>query len=131
MRPAIRFFMFPAIVLALIAAVLIGGGLGVAQDTTGSPLCPGETPAGSPAADAASPEPGTIGDPVASPVGSPVADACATPSAGGDGDEFTIDMVDIAFVPDELTIPADTEVTILLPNDGVALHNFKIDELDI
>ncbi|MDQ3412891.1 MAG: cupredoxin domain-containing protein [Chloroflexota bacterium] len=40
-------------------------------------------------------------------------------------------MVDIAFVPTELTIPADTEVTILLPNTGAALHNFNIDELDI
>lgn len=40
-------------------------------------------------------------------------------------------MVDIAFSPDTITIPADTDVTINLPNNGVALHDFNIDELDI
>ena len=31
----------------------------------------------------------------------------------------------------ELSIPADTEVTVSLPNEGVTLHNFSIDELGI
>jgi uncharacterized cupredoxin-like copper-binding protein len=48
--------------------------------------------------------------------------------AGGD---VTVDMVDIAFMPNEITIPANTDVTIMLPNKGVAVHNFNIDELDI
>ncbi|MBA2519036.1 MAG: cupredoxin domain-containing protein [Chloroflexia bacterium] len=118
MQRAIRIFLFPAMLIAIFGAV-IGGGLGVAQDTAGDPECPEASPAASPDA-----------SPIASPAGSPVADACATPTAGGNG-EFTIEMVDIAFVPTELTIPADTEVTILLPNTGAALHNFNIDELDI
>jgi len=38
---------------------------------------------------------------------------------------------DIYFEPAEFSIPADTDVTVLLPNDGVTLHNFSIDELGI
>lgn len=64
---------------------------------------------------------------------------CGTPNPeGSSGDnveaqttEFTVEMVDIAFSPDTITIPADTDVTINLPNNGVALHDFNIDELDI
>jgi Cu-Zn family superoxide dismutase len=53
----------------------------------------------------------------------------ATPGAGtpGAGTAVTIDMVDIAFEPDELTIPADTDVTVRLPNLGQTVHNFNID----
>jgi nitrite reductase (NO-forming) len=40
-------------------------------------------------------------------------------------------MVDIAFEPTEVTIPANTDVTITLPNNGVAVHNFNIDELGV
>jgi uncharacterized cupredoxin-like copper-binding protein len=40
-------------------------------------------------------------------------------------------MVDIAFDPKALTIPANTDVTISLPNTGAAQHNFSIDELNI
>ncbi len=43
----------------------------------------------------------------------------------------TIEMVDIAFEPKEVTIPADTDVTVTLPNAGAAAHNFHIDELNI
>lgn len=38
---------------------------------------------------------------------------------------------DIYFEPNEITIPANTDVTVTLPNEGVALHNFAISELDI
>jgi uncharacterized cupredoxin-like copper-binding protein len=38
---------------------------------------------------------------------------------------------DIVFEPDEATIPANTDVTFTLPNEGVTAHNFSIDELDI
>jgi uncharacterized cupredoxin-like copper-binding protein/mono/diheme cytochrome c family protein len=38
---------------------------------------------------------------------------------------------DIYFEPTEVTIPADTDVPFTLPNDGVTLHNFSIDELGI
>jgi uncharacterized cupredoxin-like copper-binding protein len=43
----------------------------------------------------------------------------------------TVEMVDLAFVPAELTIPADTDVTIALPNTGAATHDFTIDDLGI
>ncbi len=38
---------------------------------------------------------------------------------------------DIYFEPDELTIPADVDVVVSLPNEGASLHNFAIDELGI
>ena len=45
--------------------------------------------------------------------------------------EFTVESHDIYFQPTEIEFPADTEVTILLPNLGAAPHNFSIDALDI
>jgi plastocyanin len=66
--------------------------------------------------------------------------AAATPAAGGEeqaaaeegaGEAATVESYDIYFEPDELTIPADTDVPVQLPNEGVALHNFSIDELGI
>lgn len=61
----------------------------------------------------------------------------ATPGAGAEAgdlatsDQFTVESHDIFFTPTELAVPADTEVTILLPNLGAAPHNFSIDELGI
>ncbi len=63
----------------------------------------------------------------------------AAPDAGGGedagdeaaSDQFTIESHDIFFVPTEIDVPSDTEVTILLPNLGAAPHNFSIDALDI
>lgn len=43
----------------------------------------------------------------------------------------TVTSFDIYFEPKEVTIPADTDVTFTLPNDGVTLHDFSIDELGI
>ncbi len=54
----------------------------------------------------------------------------ASPAAGG-GATMNVDMIDIDFVPTELTIPANTDVTITLPNKGAAIHNFVIEELGI
>jgi glucose/arabinose dehydrogenase/plastocyanin len=71
------------------------------------------------------------------PEGEGPADATAeagTPAAstgGGAAQETTVELVDIAFVPDELTIPANTDVTVSLPNTGAALHTFTIEELGI
>src|SRR5829696_8897137 len=65
------------------------------------------------------------------------APADASPGAGGEAgdvatsDQFTVESHDIAFVPTEIEVPSDTEVTILLPNLGASPHNFSIDELDI
>ena len=48
-------------------------------------------------------------------------------SAANVGGGPTVTMVDIAFDPAHLTIAANTDVTIDLPNNGTAIHNFNID----
>jgi plastocyanin len=58
----------------------------------------------------------------------PMADVGAAPAAAG---AIVVETYDIYFEPTELTIPADTDVTVTLPNDGVTLHNFSVDELGI
>lgn len=110
--------MYRTAVLVVGLAVALGlGALAVAQDAT-------------PPADEACPSPGA-GTPAASPEAmagaTPEASPAACPPADGDGEAMTIEMVDIAFNPDTLTIPADTDVTIELPNNGAAIHNFNID----
>lgn len=41
-----------------------------------------------------------------------------------------IAMKDIAFAPQELTIPANVNVTISVPNQGATIHDFNIDDLN-
>ncbi len=55
----------------------------------------------------------------------PVAAASTAPA------QATIDAYDIYFDPKALTIAANTDVTIALPNEGAASHNFSIDALGI
>lgn len=52
----------------------------------------------------------------------------ATPEPSGD---ITIEMIDVAFIPAEISIPANTDVRIVLPNAGAVVHNFNVDELGI
>lgn len=79
---------------------------------------PGEGESGSPTA--------------ASPVAASPVSGDSTPVAPvAAGDTFEVVSHDIFFEPDTLTIPADTTVTLVLPNQGAAQHNFAIDELDI
>ncbi len=67
--------------------------------------------------------------PEASPEGSPQASPEASPGASPvAGEQVEIVSYDIYFEPKEVTIPADTDVTIVLPNEGVTLHNFSIDD---
>jgi nitrite reductase (NO-forming) len=61
--------------------------------------------------------------PEASPGASPAAGG--TPGAGG-ANEITIASYDIYFDPKDVSIPADKDVTITLPNHGVTGHNFSI-----
>jgi plastocyanin len=72
---------------------------------------------------------------IASPIASPSPMPSPSPVASGGQQaaqtEFTVEMVDIAFNPTELRIPANTDVTITLPNNGVAVHNFNVDELGV
>jgi uncharacterized cupredoxin-like copper-binding protein/mono/diheme cytochrome c family protein len=61
-------------------------------------------------------------------------DQAAQEAAGEAPDAATAQVVtafDIYFEPKAITIPANTEVTFTLPNDGAAPHNFSIDELSI
>lgn len=61
--------------------------------------------------------------------------AAGAPAAGGSDEaasqEVTITMHDIYFDPAELTIPANTPVKVVLPNQGAAVHDFSIDSLGI
>ena len=68
------------------------------------------------------------------PVATPPAEATpATPApeATPVAETVTVESHDIYFQPAEITIPANTPVTFVLPNLGVAPHNFVVDELDI
>jgi uncharacterized cupredoxin-like copper-binding protein len=64
--------------------------------------------------------------------GTPVAGE-ATPAVGGESTAAPVEIVshDIFFEPDTLTILANTDVTVSLPNQGVSAHNFSIDALGI
>ena len=59
----------------------------------------------------------------------------ATPEAGGETGEAAMEVTvvshDIFFEPTRLTIPANTNVKFILPNEGAAAHDFSIDELDV
>jgi plastocyanin/glucose/arabinose dehydrogenase len=50
----------------------------------------------------------------------------ATPAASA-----SVDLVDIAFNPTTLTIPANTDVTVTLNDTGVSPHNFNINALNV
>lgn len=77
----------------------------------------------------ASPSPAANSTACASPIAaSPV--AVASPAAGCEP-AFEIDLVDLAFQPNDLTIPANMSVQLTLANKGLALHNFGIDALHI
>ena len=56
----------------------------------------------------------------------------ASPTATtGSGQAPTLNLEDIKFNPTELTIPANTDVTINLINSGTSVHTFDIDALNI
>jgi uncharacterized cupredoxin-like copper-binding protein len=60
-----------------------------------------------------------------SPEASPEASPGASPVAGN---EVEIEAHDIFFDPKEVTIKADTEITIKVPNKGVTQHTFVIND---
>jgi plastocyanin len=74
------------------------------------------------------PESTPDGSPEASPNASPGASPMASPSAGGERIEVT--AVDIKFEEDELEMPADTDVTVVLHNEGFLQHDFAIEDTD-
>lgn len=54
----------------------------------------------------------------------------ATDGAAAEGQELTVTAHDIYWDPTELTATAGT-VTFILPNEGAAMHNFDVPDLDI
>lgn len=52
-------------------------------------------------------------------------------SAAESAEGVTIEAVDIAWNPNAMTIPADTDVTITVPNTGFALYTFVVEEAGI
>lgn len=51
---------------------------------------------------------------------------------GASGDSVTVTTSEFAFDPDDITIPADTDVTVVLDNSGGSVeHDFTIDEQDV
>jgi len=61
---------------------------------------------------------------LSTPLASPAAASAATTSV-------SIEAVDIDWNPKEATIPANTDVTITVTNNGAALHTFVIEDLGI
>jgi plastocyanin len=84
------------------------------------------------AQDQATPPPGACPSPAAA---TPGAAAFGTPvpcpSPVGQAGQQTVEMIDINFNPKEITIPANTDVTINLTNNGATVHNFVIDALNV
>ena len=100
---------------------------GVSAAAPGGTAAPGATPAQGMAT--------AVTPAVATPAGSTTE---ATPAAGGEeqaaaggSNAVEVDAYDIYFEPKELSIPADTDVTVRILNEGAAPHNFSIDELGI
>jgi nitrite reductase (NO-forming) len=112
------------LVVGLVFA-LAAGALVVAQDQPApadiEEAC--ATPGGgTPVDGAATPETGT---PAAGPAASPT----ACPPTGGA--TVAVEMIDIAYVQTELSVPANTDVTVELTNTGATVHDFVIDALGI
>ena len=87
--------------------------------------------------EAAAPAGAAAASPAATPVtqATPTAAAPATAEAAAEPtaavDSVEVVSHDIFFDPETAAIPADTDVTFDLPNEGVTAHNFSIDALDI
>lgn len=82
------------------------------------------------AQDDSTPQASPGGSPAASPGASPAASPMATPAAAG-GEEISVTAVDIAFEEEELTIPADTDVTVTVTNNGFLQHDWVVEDTDI
>ena len=65
----------------------------------------------------------TPGTPGATPEGTP---AGGTPAAGG-ATTIDVSMVDLAFEPKEISIPAGVDVTFNVVNNGALQHNFALE----
>ncbi len=71
------------------------------------------------------PPPGEESDPAAAPAPQPAATPAAVAAP------VTIEGVDTDWNPNQVTIPANTDVTVSIPNNGLTFHAFVIEELGI
>jgi len=138
-------------VFAVTLAMTIGlGYAGLAQNQTVGPGTPepGEeycatplaqmigTPAITEVAPTTAASPGGVGPGTVVglvPCGTPIA-MKGTPASGQQGQAQTnptVKMVDLGYNPNQLTIPANTDVTVTLQNTGQLPHTFDIDALNI
>ncbi len=69
--------------------------------------------------------------PTPAPEGESTEEATPAASTGESAEGVTIEAVDIDWNPNAMTIPADTDVTITVPNTGFALHTFVIEDAGI
>jgi plastocyanin len=91
-----------------------------------------------PSADSPDPLPGYYPALIAFQLGATGAVTVADASAGAgdstplaeDGVTFAVNAFDLGFTPIELAIPADTDVTIVVTNDGVLQHDLLIEGTD-
>jgi uncharacterized cupredoxin-like copper-binding protein len=100
------------------------GKLIVSEDAAAAAQGGTAVPGATPAQTAAEPATPTAGG------ATPAAEG-AEQAAAGAGEAVEVVSHDIFFEPDALSIPADSDVTVRLPNEGVTAHNFSIDELGI
>jgi uncharacterized cupredoxin-like copper-binding protein len=83
-------------------------------------------------------------DETVTPDGTPTVEesaSAATPGATGDGsegaanadaaDEIVIGLYDMYFEPERISIPANTDVRVILENRGAAPHNFNVKDQNI
>jgi uncharacterized cupredoxin-like copper-binding protein len=132
--------MLRTLILATCTAIGLGAtSFALAQDAA-TPPATGELCA-TPASASASPVgvamatavhvPGAQEGPAASPT---LLYPCGTPegtAATSESEVVEVVMVDIDFQPEALTIPANTDLTLHLPNEGTIPHNFKIDDPEV
>jgi plastocyanin len=92
------------------------------QVPEGAEVAPTQADEGTP--DQATPAPAS-----AEPGGTPAAISASEAATGDTGaaDAVTIEAVDIDWNPNEVTIPANTDVPVTVPNNGAALHTFVIE----
>lgn len=117
--------MLSAIAMGVILAATLAA-CGTVDDEA-KPTVTREEVEGAPPTRTATPEGGAtpiVTEPVASP--EPGGES-PPPDGGGASTSIEVDMVDIAFDPKEITIPANTDVTVNLVNKGALPHNFSIE----
>ena len=93
---------------------------------TAAPTVAGASPAASPAASASSPVPPSDGG--AQPDGGGTDEPPAVTGVESLPTSVTINFVDFAFEPKDVTIAAGQDVTFTFTNGGAAQHHYKIDD---